>query len=117
MDLVFLAVAVLIVVGVALALAGRWNPAGLDDPPARRAVPFVLDGEGSRPPEFDVAVRGYRMDEVDAAVAEVQERWAASTRRLADLQAENAALRRRLPASEGAGPVPPDDGPAGSGAG
>jgi hypothetical protein len=59
----FLLLALVVVVATSLALAGRWQPEGLDPgrPQEARAV-----GEPGR---FDVVLRGYRMDQVDAELA------------------------------------------------
>jgi DivIVA domain-containing protein len=64
-------VAVVVVVATALALAGMWQPQGLPD-----AAP---DGTGEDSPNgdgevrFDVVLRGYRMDQVDAELARLHE--------------------------------------------
>lgn len=58
--LVILAAA--IVVATALALAGRWQPQGL--PPQPPAEPDHA--------AFDVVVRGYRMEQVDAEIARLR---------------------------------------------
>ena len=67
MTALFLIVLAVVVIGTALALAGRWRPQGLPDLPA--AAPVVQDG---RPPRFDVVLRGYRMDQVDAEIARLR---------------------------------------------
>ena len=65
MMLVFVLVAIAVIAGVALASVGRLGE--LPEAPADR-----------RPSEvgFDVTVRGYRMDEVDAELAELRARLA-----------------------------------------
>ena len=56
-----LALATLVAVATVLAVAGRWQPEGLlADPPAA--------GTGD-PARFEVVLRGYRMDQVDAELA------------------------------------------------
>lgn len=66
MMLVFVLVAIAVIAGVALASVGRLGE--LPEAPADR-----------RPAEvgFDVTLRGYRMDEVDAELADLRSRLAA----------------------------------------
>ncbi len=71
MTFIFIAIAV--IVGIALAVVGRQG--GL--PEAEIDLRPEVDPED---PKFDVVLRGYRMDDVDA--------------KLAELQAENEQLRR-----------------------
>ncbi|MDO9485794.1 MAG: hypothetical protein Q7K25_07005 [Actinomycetota bacterium] len=71
MTFVFIAIAV--IVGIALVIVGRQG--GL--PEAEIDLRPEVDAED---PKFDVVLRGYRMDEVDATLAE--------------LRAENEQLRR-----------------------
>jgi hypothetical protein len=62
-PLLFAVVAILVVGAAFLYAAGRWSglpPAGPDRRP--RATPD----------DFDVVLRGYRMDEVDARIADLQ---------------------------------------------
>ena len=73
MTLLFTVVVVLVIAGAFLYASGRWS--GLPD--AERDRRPVTDAA----PGFDVVLRGYRMDEVDA--------------RIAALEQENAALRGR----------------------
>lgn len=75
MTLLFAVVVILVIAGAFLYAAGRWS--GLPD--AERDRRPATDAG----PEFDVVLRGYRMDEVDA--------------RIAALEQENAALRARGP--------------------
>ncbi len=63
MSLVFALVAVLVVAGVLLFASGRWG--GL--PAVQRDRRPDADGAG-----FDVVLRGYRMDEVDARIARLE---------------------------------------------
>jgi DivIVA domain-containing protein len=73
---VFAIVAFAVMTGTALALAGRWRPQGLPPGPPP---------DGDTPPKrFDVVLRGYRMDQVDAELARLRallaaDRAAAST--------------------------------------
>lgn len=65
---VFVASTVLVVFGAASALVGRWAPSGLpaegDDPGST-----VAGGSEALPePSFDVVLRGYRMEQVDAYI-------------------------------------------------
>ncbi|MGI9137368.1 MAG: hypothetical protein ACR2JS_09975 [Candidatus Nanopelagicales bacterium] len=66
MMLVFVLVAIAVIVGIALASVGRLGE--LPEAPADR-----------KPAEagFDVVLRGYRMDEVDAELADLRARLAA----------------------------------------
>lgn len=75
MTLLFAVVVILVIAGAFLYASGRWW--GLPD--AERDRRPVRDAD----PQFDVVLRGYRMDEVDA--------------RIAALEQENAALRGRAP--------------------
>jgi hypothetical protein len=74
MSLVFAVALILVIGGLVMVVSGRWS-AGM--PEAERDVRPPGAGE----PAFDVALRGYRMDEVDA--------------RIEQLERENAALRAR----------------------
>lgn len=60
----FAVLALLVIIGTALALAGRWRPAGLPPGPPQEGVPAG--------PRFDVVLRGYRMDQVDAELARLR---------------------------------------------
>lgn len=72
---VFVALAALVVLGAVMVLTGRWDP-GLtrDDRPGPPALPpgrwTPADVEGLR---FRVGLRGYRMEDVDAALAAIAE--------------------------------------------
>ena len=66
MTLVFIAVGVLVIAGAFWYAAGRINPELPDD-----AADLRPDRRGGEP-AFDVVVRGYRMDEVDATIADLQ---------------------------------------------
>lgn len=66
MAVVFVVVGIVVVVGAFWIAAGRLN-ADLPDP-THDLRPDARDGE----PAFDVVVRGYRMDEVDATIADLQ---------------------------------------------
>lgn len=66
MTLVFIAVGVLIIAGAFWYAAGRIDAALPDD-----AADLRPDRRGGEP-TFDVVVRGYRMDEVDATIADLQ---------------------------------------------
>jgi uncharacterized iron-regulated membrane protein len=59
MTWLFILLAALVIVATGLALAGRWRPEGLSTLPPQE--PRRHEG-----PPFDVALRGYRMDQVDA---------------------------------------------------
>ena len=66
MTWLFVVVAVLVLAGVFLATLGLLGDLPPVDPDYR---PDRIDGE----PEFDVVVRGYRMDEVDQELARMQQ--------------------------------------------
>ena len=66
MAVVFFLLAFAVIVVVALMLTGRWNPTlGTETDPRG---PGLVDGQE----RFDVVIRGYRMDQVDEAIAELQ---------------------------------------------
>jgi DivIVA domain-containing protein len=60
----FAVLALLVITGTALALAGRWRPEGLPPGPPQEDAPTG--------PRFDVVLRGYRMDQVDAELARLR---------------------------------------------
>lgn len=60
MTVLFVAIVIVIIVGVGMLAAGRFG-ALPDAPPDHRPQ----DGQ----PQFDIVLRGYRMDEVDATIA------------------------------------------------
>jgi len=62
----FVIVAILVIAGGALAATGRLGQLPEAEPDLR---PDEQDGE----PAFDVVVRGYRMDEVDARLSSMQD--------------------------------------------
>ena len=66
MTLVFIAIGVLVIAGAFWYAAGRSDPVLPEDSADLR--PDRRDGE----PAFDVVVRGYRMDEVDATISDLQ---------------------------------------------
>lgn len=72
MSLVFAVALILVIGGVVMVVSGRWS-AGATEPETDRRP------RGAGGAAFDVALRGYRMDEVDA--------------RIEQLERENAALR------------------------
>lgn len=63
MSLVFALAAILVIGGVVMVISGRWS--GPVEPDADRRPA----GEGR---DFDVVLRGYRMDEVDARIADLE---------------------------------------------
>lgn len=68
---VFVAFAILVVLGAALLLTGRTD-AGTDQDEARPVVPqSPLTAEDVRELRFRVGLRGYRMADVDAALAAI----------------------------------------------
>lgn len=70
MSLLFAVLAILVIGGAVAYATGRWGSAG---PEADRDLrPEVVDGRST----FDVVVRGYRMDEVDARIADLEQQVA-----------------------------------------
>ena len=66
MAVLFFLLAFAVIVVAALMVTGRWNPAiGTETDPRG---PDQIDGRV----RFDVAIRGYRMDQVDEVIAELQ---------------------------------------------
>jgi DivIVA domain-containing protein len=61
----FAALVLLVITGTALALAGSWRPQGLPPGPPEEDPP-------RDPARFDVVLRGYRMDQVDAELARLR---------------------------------------------
>jgi DivIVA domain-containing protein len=95
-TLVLVLVAICVVAGVAAVAAGRVR-GGLEDPPPARPyrplpppplVPSDVDAL-----QFSLALRGYRMGEVDEALAQLRDA-------LADRDMELAALHKRLEVAE-----------------
>ena len=65
MVVLFVLIAIGVIAAIGMVAAGRLG--SLPTAPADRR-PGTRDGE----PEFDVVLRGYRMDEVDAVVADLR---------------------------------------------
>lgn len=74
MIVVFILLVVLVIGAAAAALAGHWNPEGLP----HAAPPEPASGDGQ--PRFDVVLRGYRMDQVDAELARLRDQLAGARR-------------------------------------
>jgi len=72
MAILFVIVAIGVIAMVAMAASGRLGelPEAEQDLRPEVAGPEGADGE----PAFDVVVRGYRMDEVDAVIEQMQQR-------------------------------------------
>ena len=66
MTWLFVLLAIAVIAGGTLAAMGRLGELPPAEPDLR---PEIRDGE----PAFDVVVRGYRMDEVDARIASMQD--------------------------------------------
>ncbi|CAM3462473.1 DivIVA domain-containing protein [Nocardioides dubius] len=103
----FAALAVLALGAIAVVASGRGEPmreAGPDRAPftVGEAGPLgpgtALRGEHLRQARFSTAIRGYRMDEVDALLARLATQLE---------QAEQATEQRAEPAVPGANPTPP----------
>lgn len=105
---VFVVFAVLVILGAALLLTGRLDPGTVqaDDTPSTLTSPVTA--EAVRSLRFRVGLRGYRMEDVDAALAAIA----------ADLAAAEAATGGTDPGSsvpedgDGGGGSSPDDGAA-----
>lgn len=67
MTVLFVLIAIGVIAAVGLVASGRLG--ALPPAPADRR-PATRDGN----PEFDVVLRGYRMDEVDAVIADLRAR-------------------------------------------
>ncbi len=66
MAVLFFLLAFAVIVVAALMVTGRWNPTlGAETDPRG---PDQIDGRL----RFDVVIRGYRMDQVDEVIAELQ---------------------------------------------
>ncbi|MFN8126600.1 MAG: DivIVA domain-containing protein [Candidatus Nanopelagicales bacterium] len=71
MTVVFVVFAVIVIVGAAFVLTGRWDP-GIRDARADSAPPLPqppIHAADIRSLRFRVGLRGYRMQDVDAALA------------------------------------------------
>ncbi|MDO8308109.1 MAG: hypothetical protein Q7V58_07110 [Actinomycetota bacterium] len=71
MTWLFAVVAILVVTGAFLASLGLMGQLPEAEPDLR--PDRIDDGAGPGVPEFDVVVRGYRMDEVDAELERLQQ--------------------------------------------
>lgn len=67
MTFMFVVVAIAVIAAVAVLINGRWSPS--------MGVSATGDYRPDLPdsPQFDLAVRGYRMDEVDAKIADLEQ--------------------------------------------
>lgn len=91
----FVVLAIVVVAGVAV-LVVRDRPLIADDPVGSRALAWSTQ-DGVRPQDlaevrFAVALRGYRMDEVDRVLDDTREALAARDARISDLQRVVASL-------------------------
>ncbi len=68
MTFLFVVLAIMVIAAAAVLITGRWNP----DMGVRATGDYRPDLPEN--PQFDVVIRGYRMDEVDAKIAELQQR-------------------------------------------
>jgi hypothetical protein len=65
MTFVFVVLAILVIAGAAMLITGRFSPSiGIEN-----TGDYKPDAQG-----FDVTLRGYRMDEVDQKIAELEGR-------------------------------------------
>jgi DivIVA domain-containing protein len=100
-------VGVLVVLFATAVLATRSDPLLADAPPDR---PDLDLPDGSLPADavadvrFSLAVRGYRMSEVDAVLARLADELAERDRRIEQLQQDGPRAGR---AARAAGPAPP----------
>lgn len=67
MTFAFVVLAIAVIAAVAVLVTGRWSPS--------MGVSATGDYRPDLPnsPQFDLAVRGYRMDEVDDKIAELEQ--------------------------------------------
>jgi TolA-binding protein len=67
MTFLFVVLAIAVIAAVAVLITGRWSPS--------MGVSATGDYRPDLPdsPKFDLAVRGYRMDEVDAKIADLEQ--------------------------------------------
>ena len=101
----FVVVAIVVVAGIAV-LVARDRPLITDDPVGSRALAWSAQ-DGVQPQDlaevrFAVALRGYRMEEVDRVLDDTLEAFAGRDARIADLQRAVAALGGDPSASQGA---------------
>ena len=70
-TVVFVLLAALVILGVIMVLTGRWDPAirGVDRPGAPTLPQGQWTGDDVRNLRFRIGLRGYRMSDVDAALA------------------------------------------------
>ena len=89
MTLLLVAVAIAIVAGVAV-LVARDRPVLADEPVAGPAMDWPpgdgVDPDALAEARFTVALRGYRMDEVDRVLDDARTALAERDRRIADLE-------------------------------
>lgn len=120
MTLLLVVVALAVVAGVAV-LVSRDRPLLADDPVGARALRWPPEGEvspddlaGAR---FTVALRGYRMDEVDRVLDDARTALAERDRRIARLEGVQEALSALDPGSAAAPPTvaPADAAPPAAG--
>ena len=88
----------------------RDRPLLADDPVGSRALEWSAEG-GVSPQDlaevrFAVALRGYRMEEVDRVLDDTREALAARDERIADLQDVVAAIGGMPPGPGATGPAP-----------
>lgn len=97
----FILVALLVVVATAAVVAGRFTPDPMADPvtstPHHGLPAGTVHAEDVDAVRFDTALRGYRMDQVDAVVDRLQQR-------LAELEAADRESTSLRPPRGGARP-------------
>lgn len=87
-------VALAVVAGVAVAVSGRGAMVeAVPDTPAVGLPDGPVDPADLDAVRFPLALRGYRMGEVDAVLDRVRDEWAASRAEVTALRAEVTALR------------------------
>lgn len=77
-TVLFIVLAAVVVVGTALAVAGRWQPQGLPAQAPSAQPGGVQPGPIEDGARFDVVLRGYRMEQVDAEIARLRAMLAAA---------------------------------------
>ena len=86
MTIAFIALAVLVILGVVMVITGRWDPAmSRPDRPVGPSLPEEWTAADVESLKLRVGLRGYRMEDVDAVLASL-------AAQLADQSAASAAI-------------------------
>ena len=108
MTALLLTLLALAVVGVVAVLVARGEPLLVDDPVDPRALRWPVSDpvqpEDLREVRFTVALRGYRMDEVDRVLDDLRAALEQRDRQIAELADERPAASPDLPDGTGSSP-------------